>query len=478
MFWDGERWLPDDGQPIARPQLRSRRRFRNSISVGIMALVLVGLTLPMTGVVASTSSARTLLSTWSTGSKVAVYQESSRQISYHGRWATARNPSYLGGKARAARAGKASATLKFSGAAVSWVGPIGPTRGKAKVYIDGKLVKTVNTWASHFRPTRVLFQKSWSTAGAHAIKIVTLGTAHHPTVALDAFLVRLDTGANIVSAPTPTPKVAPTPTPKVAPTPTPKVAPTPTPKVAQTQGLKVVGLTPTVTATQFVAAVRDNTTDVIELAGGTYRLGVITLNVDRTRPLVIRPAAGATVVFAGGSQSAFWIGAGGVAGRITIEGLVFDGFTLSTNGIIWLGNCHDITINNIVVRNSTGQAGYSWSLYLSTDGGVSPRNVVANNWTVDGGARTVGGLQIAHTPGAQSVTATGWHVTNASYAIYSGGPASGVNISDWTIDSSGLSNLSVDLVNTAGSIRNVHATNSGSPEILAPMVDAGGNTWR
>jgi len=76
------------------------------------------------------------------------------------------------------------------------------------------------------------------------------------------------------------------------------------------------------------------------------------------------------------------------------------------------------------------------------------------------------------------VTATGWHVTNASYAIYSGGPASGVNISDWTIDSSGLSNLSVDLVNTAGSIRNVHATNSGSPEILAPMVDAGGNTWR
>ncbi len=243
MFWDGERWLPDDGQPIAQPQPRSRRRFRNSISAGIISLALVGLTLPMTGVLASTPSARTLLATWSASSKVTVYQESSRQISYHGRWVTARNAGYLGGKARAARAGKASATLKFSGAAVSWVGPVGPTRGKARVYVDGKLVKTVNTWASRFSSTRVLFQKSWSAVGAHTISIVAMGTARHPTVAIDAFLVRVDTGSTSVAAAhigkgtaRPKPRVTPTPTPKVAaaPTPTPKVAaaPTPTPKVA------------------------------------------------------------------------------------------------------------------------------------------------------------------------------------------------------------------------------------------------------
>ena len=68
-----------------------------------------------------------------------MYQETSSKISYRGTWATAHNADYLGGKARAAKAGKAKATLKFRGAAVSWVGPIGPTRGKARVYIDGKL---------------------------------------------------------------------------------------------------------------------------------------------------------------------------------------------------------------------------------------------------------------------------------------------------------------------------------------------------
>ena len=242
----------------------------------------------------------------------------------------------------------------------------------------------------------------------------------------------------------------------------------------------MVELTSSVTAAQFVSAVQDNTTDVIELAGGIYRPGVIRLNVDRTRPLIIRPTAGASVVFAGGSRPAFYIGLGGVAGRITIQGLVFDGFAMGSDGIIWLGNCHDITVNNMVVRNSTGQPGYSWALYVSTDGGAGPRNVVANYWIVDGGARTLGGLAIGHTPAARGVTANGWHVSNASYAIYSSTTATGVRISNWRIDSSGLTtfaNLSVVLEQTTGTISNVHATNSGAAEIVPPMVDAGGNTW-
>jgi hypothetical protein len=261
----------------------------------------------------------------------------------------------------------------------------------------------------------------------------------------------------------------------------PTPAPTPTPASTPTPVAKVVGLTSSVTAAQFASAAQDNTTDVIELAGGIYHTGVITLNVDRTRPLIIRPAAGATVVFAGvGSQSAFWIGSGGVAGNITIEGLVFDGYSLSTNGIVWLGNCHDITLNDITVRNSTGQTGYSWALYMSTDGGASPRNVVANNWIVDGGARTIGALQMGHAggPTISGVILHGWQVTNASYAIYSAVGATGVDIDGWTINSSGDSGLSVDLVNTAGTIEKVHATNSGGPQIELPMVDAGGNTWQ
>ena len=138
---------------------------------------------------------------------------------------------------------------------------------------------------------RVLFQKSWSAVGTHRISIVTLGTARHPTVAIDAFLVRAtpaprprplmrrvpnaeratpgpsprtprrradpraadgapaDPAPPTVAptpapdgrpdpaptvAPTPAPDGRPDPAPTVAPTPAPTVAPTPAPTVAPT----------------------------------------------------------------------------------------------------------------------------------------------------------------------------------------------------------------------------------------------------
>ena len=85
MFWDGERWLPDDGRPPAQPRKRSDHRLRNRFSIVVMAFALVGLLLPVAGitgvtdVAASTRSARTLLATWSADSKVAVYQEIQQQ---------------------------------------------------------------------------------------------------------------------------------------------------------------------------------------------------------------------------------------------------------------------------------------------------------------------------------------------------------------------------------------------------------------
>ena len=60
-------------------------------------------------------------------------------IAYRGTWNTAANPAFLGGQASTSGIRQSSATLKFRGAAVSWVGPMGPTRGSASVYVDGKL---------------------------------------------------------------------------------------------------------------------------------------------------------------------------------------------------------------------------------------------------------------------------------------------------------------------------------------------------
>ncbi len=111
----------------------------------------------------------------------------------------------MDGKARSTKARSAKASLQFTGTAIAWVGPVGPSRGKARVYIDGRLVTTVNTWASTFRASRVLFTKSWAKVGTHRISIVANGTPGHPMVALDAFLVRRE---RVAQSPAPTPAPA------------------------------------------------------------------------------------------------------------------------------------------------------------------------------------------------------------------------------------------------------------------------------
>jgi hypothetical protein len=119
----------------------------------------------------------------------AMYPEGSSRFTWSGKWSSTAYKGYSGGKARYSKAKGAAATFRFSGTRVSWVGPVGPTRGSARVYVDGKLVKTVSTFSSRFVARRTLFTRSWSTQGSHTLKIVVLGTAHHPTVAIDAIAV-------------------------------------------------------------------------------------------------------------------------------------------------------------------------------------------------------------------------------------------------------------------------------------------------
>ena len=76
----------------------------------------------------------------------------------------------------------------FNGSRVSWIGPTGPTRGKAKVYIDGNLKATVDLYSAKFRASTVLFALAIPD-GNHRISVVALGTSNRPVVAIDAFKV-------------------------------------------------------------------------------------------------------------------------------------------------------------------------------------------------------------------------------------------------------------------------------------------------
>ena len=96
----------------------------------------------------------------------------------------------MGGHVRFAKVRGARATFTFKGLGVEWIGPVGPTRGSATVWINGRRIKTVSTHARSFRAARVLFRMNWTSVGTRTMTIVVNGTKGHPTVAIDAFVVR------------------------------------------------------------------------------------------------------------------------------------------------------------------------------------------------------------------------------------------------------------------------------------------------
>ena len=247
---------------------------------------------------------------------------------------------------------------------------------------------------------------------------------------------------------------------------------------------KVVKLGPSATASQILAAIADNSVDVVELSAGTYSPGRVSVDVDRTRPVVVRPAGGATVIWKGDSSGAgaFLFGLSSRAGRVTLDGLIFDGFNLGDTGVIWVGNAHDLALNHITVRNSTGHAAYSWALYLSTAGGVGPSNIVANDWVVAGaGTRSLSAMTSEHTPNAHGATLHRWNVKNVALAVWAGSDATGLDFADWTIDNAGWAAHANDAVwfqNVKGSFKNVNLTSSGPLQnVSGTMTDLGGNTW-
>jgi hypothetical protein len=131
------------------------------------------------------------VSAWVYGASFTVprYQNTSSSIVYGGYWATSSSSSYSGGSERYTGTGGRSATFTFTGRAFGWVASVGPSRGKARVYIDGTWITDVNLYSSSTTYRKVVYTYYWSTSGLHTFRIVDLGTAGHSRIDLDAILV-------------------------------------------------------------------------------------------------------------------------------------------------------------------------------------------------------------------------------------------------------------------------------------------------
>jgi len=80
----------------------------------------------------------------------------------------------------------AAATFTFTGRSVALVGTQGPTRGQARVYVDGVLEAEVDFGAPALGWRNIFFSREWAESGAHTVTVEVVGTAGRPRVDVDA----------------------------------------------------------------------------------------------------------------------------------------------------------------------------------------------------------------------------------------------------------------------------------------------------
>jgi hypothetical protein len=120
--------------------------------------------------------------------KLSLIQENSTAIKYSAGWKRQKLTGANGGYVDYATSAGATATLSFKGIQVAWVGTLGATRGKASVKLDSAASATINTHATSTKPAQIV-DVLVGPSGLHKLVIKVLGTAGHPRVDIDAFIV-------------------------------------------------------------------------------------------------------------------------------------------------------------------------------------------------------------------------------------------------------------------------------------------------
>jgi len=123
---------------------------------------------------------------------------------YAGKWRTSAWTGYLGGSGSWSGIAGSTARFQFTGTQIAWIAPYGPTRGSARVYVDGRVAATVSLYRRTTSPRRIAWSRSWSSTGTHTVVIRVLGTGGRPKVDVDGFAV-LGPAALPVPLPAPAP---------------------------------------------------------------------------------------------------------------------------------------------------------------------------------------------------------------------------------------------------------------------------------
>ncbi len=119
----------------------------------------------------------------------ALFQEATSLARYSGRWTTTTSSSASGGKLRWSTQAGAWVEFRRAASAIAIVGRKSPTSGKARIFVDGTLVSTIDLYRSSAQSRVVLFSRSWTTIAAHTVRVEVVGTSGRPRVDVDGFAV-------------------------------------------------------------------------------------------------------------------------------------------------------------------------------------------------------------------------------------------------------------------------------------------------
>ncbi|MFC4810561.1 S8 family serine peptidase [Paenibacillus sp. GCM10023250] len=120
-----------------------------------------------------------------------LLQEIDYDIAYTGKWTMTYGAKYFGGEAAYSSQAGNSATVAFEGTKATVYANVGQDRGKANVYIDGKLVTpdAIDLYEAADRYRAVIFETETLSPGKHTLKLVNLGEKNPQS---DGTIVSLD----------------------------------------------------------------------------------------------------------------------------------------------------------------------------------------------------------------------------------------------------------------------------------------------
>lgn len=119
---------------------------------------------------------------------LSLIQENSTAIKYSAGWTRQALTGSNGGFVDFASAAGKTATLSFTGLQAGWMSTIGPTRGSASVKLGTAAAHTIVTHSTANKAAYVA-DVVFTTQGAHKLVIKVLGTAGHPRIDIDAFII-------------------------------------------------------------------------------------------------------------------------------------------------------------------------------------------------------------------------------------------------------------------------------------------------